>query len=207
MQSLLDNDVLKKIADYGLLSAFRMLLAKEQYIRPHGCLAAAPYKLRTRGKKAGLGWSDQRKAAALDTFLRAETRPVTGTAAATIEALNVPYFDVGEVQLLARAIDEPASHIITGDKNAIRALATHASLAAYAAQMNGRVIHFEMIVRRLCSEASFAVVKAAILAEPSTDRGLLHIFSGSTEHDVLAALDASIHRLRGQSGQLLRPRF
>lgn len=203
MEALLDNDVIKKITEYGFLLPFSNVLASAGYSQPHGRLASAPYKLAVRGRRAGRGWADAAKVAALDQFFTRETQAVTGASAQLIEALNVPYFDVGEVQLLARALEVPESHILTGDKNAIRALATDPALAQYAAPMKRRIIHFEMIVQRLCQDLSFASVKAAVTAHPDVDRGLFRIFSGNSENDAVSALKRSVDRLRSESDDLL----
>ena len=207
MQALIDNDVFAKIANYSLLSEFGALLLAKGYTPPHGRLAAAPFKLKVWGKKAGTGWADVSRAQHLSAFFSSSTCAVTGPAETTIDQLNIPKFDAGEVKLLARALDQPASHILTGDKNALRALANEPALAPYAAQMAGRAIHFEMIIERLCLAHSYGMVRSAVLAAPGIDGAVYNALRNSNQALGFAALRASIEHLRASTGTLLAKSF
>lgn len=60
---------------------------------------------------------------------------------------GVPQIDVGEAILLSLVADEPSLHILTGDKKALRSLASHEC----ANLVSGRVITLEQIML-LCLE-------------------------------------------------------
>jgi hypothetical protein len=121
VQALIDNDVYAKAAKYGLLPELHSVLLLRGYSQPHGRLAAAPYKLSVWGRKAGRGWNDADRCRNLAKFFADVTTPVTGAAVEALEVLNVPFFDTGEIQLVARAVEDRDSFVMTGDKNAIRA--------------------------------------------------------------------------------------
>lgn len=208
MEALLDNDLLRKLARYDLLIEFERLLTLRGFSHPHGRIGTAPYSLRL--KKIPLPashWPDTRQGLALRDLLLKRSRGVTGAQAQSLTALNVPAFDAGEITLVAYALENPSSMVFTGDKRALRTLASHPALLQTAASMTGRCVHLEMVIRTLAVRLGWRRVTSAIAGAPAEDAALHRIFTNPTESDIKNALDASINSLAARTAQLLNNTF
>lgn len=142
MRLLLDTDAFCKLGIAGLLDAALAGLGVES---SEECarLGALPHMLR-RGKLPRLYGSAQCES----LVARAESIPVMPDAPAKWLDLLAAATDVdpGEAQLVAMAAEARAS-LLTGDKRALR---TVASIATLPEALTGRIVSLEAVLLRMC---------------------------------------------------------
>jgi len=93
---------------------------------------------------------------------------------AQVEGLQL---DVGESQLCAIVIARKIEWLVTGDKRAIAALERLLAFRHEIADLTGKLVCLEQLVRRLLADGSGAVMRAAICGEPAVDKALSLCFS------------------------------
>jgi hypothetical protein len=207
MEALIDNDVLYKLARYDLLLEFERLLQIKGYEQPHGRVGTAPFALKVITQPVPKDrWPDPRQADALRAFCNSRSRGVTGTQADSLVALNVEAFDPGEITLVAYALEHAESLIFTGDKRAIRALASDTRLASVAPALQERFVHLEMVMEVLSNRLGWRRVATAVTAS-GVDAGLQFIYREPTENHMATALASSIAHLRAETDTLLISKF
>ena len=207
IEALVDNDLVYKLARYDLLIEFERLLALRSFAQPHGRIATAPYALKLmKNPVVADWWPDARQADALRGFLLKRCRPVTGTRAAALTALNVEALDPGEVTLVAYALEHESALIFTGDKRALRAIAQQPSLTGIAAALDRRFVHLSMVARRLSKRLGWERVRAAVV-KCEVDIDLYRLYLLPKAPLIETGLDGSIARLRSETGTLLMTDF
>lgn len=207
MEALIDNDVLYKLARYDLLLEFERLLQIKGYEQPHGRVGTAPFALKVITQPVPKErWPDPRQADALRAFCNSRSRGVTGTQSDSLVALNVEAFDPGEITLVAYALEHAESLIFTGDKRAIRALASDTRLASVAPALQERFVHLEMVMEVLSNRLGWRRVATAVTAS-GVDAGLQFIYREPTENHMATALASSIAHLRAETDTLLISKF
>ena len=207
MEALLDNDVLYKLARYGLLADFEQLLINRGFTAPHGRTAAAPWSMRSmKDPPPADRWPDPAQAVAFRDFCFQRCRGATGAQAAHLDALNVPAFDAGEVALVARALEVHDAIVFTGDKRAMQAMANEPQLATVKVALARRVVHLEMAMETLSNDLGWALVAQRVLAS-GVDIRLQKVYGQSTHAAMARVLSASIGALRADTDDLLAPTF
>ncbi|NQD37785.1 hypothetical protein HPT27_12180 [Permianibacter sp. IMCC34836] len=203
---LLDNDAATKLARYDLLAelliAFRVgwadiyLLDSLKY-RFH--LTDALHAERLLGSSGAVQRVQQ---------LVAQTQPLilsTATVTETMNLLNAiddPGIDAGEQVLFAYLAADPDSTLITGDKNAIRALARHTYHPAIAS-CQGRIICLEQAVKTIALRGTVAALCSKLQADSAADKAVA--ICARQPSSFLDCMDSYIAALRASAGGLLCP--
>lgn len=185
-----------------MLDEFDAFLDAHKVAPPWRIVPSAPYVLGVRGRPRPKLWPDPRQISRLKRFFRERCVAVPSAAGSTLSRLDVPGVDAGELLLFANAVEHADVIVFTGDKNALRALASDPSIAADAATMAGRVVHLESVVEALLPTVGHAQVRAAIVGHP-VDAAMSRAFALTDDAAATKALATSIATLRGQTGNLL----
>lgn len=207
---LVDNDVVLKVAAYGLNRVAIGCLTPED--EAPAMLGVGRFVVRRKAAKASRFRQPDRVAADLEALL-VSLRVIEPSVdeielAADLETTARKLggaLDVGEAQLLAVLLTRGSPALVTGDK---RAIATVGTLDLAAAV--GRIICLEQLIGCIAQAVPTEELRRQVCAEPHADRALSSCFActsaDSTEldlHALLGALGSYIDNLRGQSGTLL----
>jgi len=201
MSWFIDNDALLKLATYDLFDLTLTTLnikAKEVQI-----LSTAKYVLLPAKQRLRLCGTEE-CAQRLESF-------ITKAAKLNADSVNPEMLDTfsgivninaGEAILFAMAASLPDSHVITGDKRAIKAL----NGLEYAHNvLTGRIFPLEILLK-LIIERDFEQIQANVRSNPSADTALTIAFGHSTPatfESTQSALNSYIEHLRKQTGNLL----
>jgi len=205
MRAALDNDFLYKLARYDLLGAFGAALAAKGYVAKPHCLQSARYVLNVL-KPSSKKWPSANQQANLRSYLTRTCDHLPRPSTAVLKALDVPGIDEGELLLLGHAVENADAIVFTGDKRALRAVASTPSLASHAAALAGRVIHLEAVIHALVADPACVGLKAVVLAN-RVDTLLTAAFSAPTQAATATAIAASVARLRAETGGLMAAAF
>lgn len=211
--ALADNDILIKVAAYGLASEVVGCLAREfgavsvlavaRFYVPK-CLRRTPLE-----KGAALALSAFEEVSASLNFLEPDTAETRLAAEIELVARKANLaLDVGESQLIAIALLRNVRALVTGDKRAIEGMEpVLQSLGGHEALKN-TVICIEQIMKRLLMQP-LPALNLAICAEPQIDTALRVCFSCSTMSgsvaEWIAGLDSYIAALRTKAPNVLSP--
>lgn len=207
MQALLDNDLVYKVARLDLLPELDALLVAWGSRVPYGRLGTARHVLKTfRQPPPADRWPESGQQAALDAFLQNRCAPLRASDAILMARLAaVRGIDSGEVQLFARAMELTDAIIVTGDKNAMRALAQNSLLADVITALTGKLVSFEMVLASISRRAGTGRIRAANATHPGVDGALTSACSRSSDDKVLQRnLERYVAMLRAETGYLLR---
>ena len=202
---LTDIDIFRKVANCDLLDeALIALKAEKADLR---VLNTLKYRLRREEKQ---GRIDPIVLNRIKGFLAGihEVRAFSQDVVTRLE--GVDGVGGGEAILLAVAVQEPDSIILTGDKRFVMSLANKIEILDLARQVEGRIVCFEQIIRRCIQSLGFNRVRSKVVANRNInyDTALCAAFgSGSlaTESETLACLHSYIQELRRQPIDLLQP--
>jgi predicted nucleic acid-binding protein len=198
---LIDNDVIIKLSAYELGQA--LVDATSLGELPPSMLSVGRFVVRDRLARAG---RIAGSVAALSCFERLlpELQLIDPTdqeiaMAADFEDIANRYnleLDGGESQLLAILLARAAGLLITGDKRAIRAIATVA-----AAPSEGRVACLEQLIATIVGQVGGEAVRAGVCREPAADKAVTICFGCESRQapaaaDILAALESYIDHIR-----------
>lgn len=211
-EAAIDNDVILKGVSYGLFADLLASVPGAPY--QYGILGTAKFVLRKVLQKRPPHRAEAAKAeleAALVALEILEPTEQETVLAAQLEfeaQQHAAPMHVGECQLVAMLVIRELSHLLTGDRKAIEALASIASpVGIDPARLSARFICFEQAIRHLVIAQGAAVVKAAICAEREVDSAMRACFSCASpevgEESWMAGLDSHIEALRAVSGSLL----
>lgn len=207
-----DNDILLKLAHYGLLNstAYELCTLSEKiYI-----LGAAKFVVRSllsRGKD-----SDPTKLADFNDFLvtAIEVEPTLEevSLATRIEEYGVRNnlnLDIGESQLCAVAIYRTLDVLITGDKRAIVGFQGLIQAVPEMRKIAGRVACLEQLMWTIIGQIGVEAVRENICGKAATDR-TMSICLGCTrpsidQESIAEAFSSYIEHLRSVSPEILRP--
>lgn len=207
MQALLDNDLVYKVARLDLLPELDALLVAWGSRVPYGRLGTARHVLRTfRQPPPTDRWPVSGQQAALDAFLLNRCVSLRASDAILMARLaDVRGIDSGEVQLFARAMELTDAIIVTGDKNAMRALAQNAQLTDITTALAGKLVSFEMVLACISRRCGAGRIRAANATYPGVDGALASACSRSSDDTVLRRnLERYVAMLRAETGYLLR---
>lgn len=196
---LVDNDVLIKLAHWGLLERLAPSLGAQAN------QVAALESLRFRAHRADKKlFSDMEVAQSLADYLGQTTSvPVAGLV--EIEQLQgVVGLDAGEVALVAACLSDPEALLITGDKRAIAALVTSCP-PEIAERLSGRVICLEQLMVLIADQESSAAVIEGVMRCREIDTAVRAVVgpSGCPDSSFREGMGAYIADLRRSSGPLL----
>lgn len=213
MQALVDNDVLHKTAAYQLLLA--LLGSKPYGASSYAVLGTAPHVVPKKMKKklqgdilanALLQFQETLK---LVTILEPTTEEIK--LAAQLERMaqeNNLQLDSGESQLCAVLHLRGDAMIFTGDKRAITAMASAASLAGCGG-VAGYVVCLEQLFLWLIAKLGHAAICAAVCAGKDVDKAITMCFGcysgGASQDSVNEGLSSYINSIeQGAPGILLK---
>lgn len=201
---LIDNDALLKLARYGLLdAAITAFDSKPGDVR---VLGTARYSL-LPAKNRLLRCKDEGSAARLENFL-AQALPLNIADANTelLDILNaVPSIDAGEALLLAAGASDGEALVVTGDKRALAALCSDATVVHVTHALAGRVVTLEVLFRQI-AEDQFDHTQQCVRSNLDVDRALSNAFGVSCPaslNSVQQALASYIGHLQQTTGALL----
>ena len=208
-----DNDVILKGVSYGFLDSLLGALPGAPF--NYGILGTARFVLPKVLKKRPPNRLDAAKGE-LEKLL-AEFEILEPTAAEAKLASELEYeaqkqdlpVHAGECQLVAMLVLRSLHHVLTGDRNAVKAIAVMAlpePVELHA--LDGKFICFEQAILYLIGAQGASRVREAICAEPNVDTAMRLCFSCSSpeipENSWLSGIDSHIADLRAIAGALLR---
>lgn len=219
MVLLCDNDIILKLAAFGLLDATIRVLASEEIF----VLETARHRLRKPGRHTRQNFSSEIIGAAQEWTEAATPLSEAVNADVADALLNAEYedeegaicrIDGGEVVLFSHAFLHPESRLLTGDKKSLFALGRHRHFHPYAA-----TIHEMLGQRVLCLEAAlclhmndlgFEEVCSRVAPQRNCDSTMRVVFGAgedTEESNALASLDSYLSHLEKSVGKdwLWRP--
>lgn len=208
---LIDNDVVKKLAIYGL---FEGLAASA---RPADwrliVLGAAPYVLSKaieksktiRARNEALGRLKEALALCEVVEPRDEEIELAASLEDAAQRLGLP-FDQGESLLIAALTYRVSAALITGDKRALAGAATLLTDHAELSTCSGRIACLEQVILAIIADGNGAAEAGQICQEPDVDRALSICFRCASSFDPAAAregLASYVESVRRASGPFL----
>jgi hypothetical protein len=178
---LIDNDVLLKLARYGLLDeAIALFECTPTDVR---VLATAKYRLLPAKNRLRF-CKDEESAARLEAFLKTSNPLDAGLADPDLlDVLNaVPNIDAGEALLFAVGANNRDTLVITGDKRSLAALCSHDSVADVSKALAGRVVSMEVLFSML-TEYQFTLIQERVRDKPDVDMTLKIVFGVTVPAD------------------------
>jgi hypothetical protein len=197
---LIDNDVLIKLAHWGLLDA--LIDTLETPWSNVACLSSLRFRARKADKKL---FATAEIAGELERRLLLCQEPPLPDPDVFRLIQDVPGIDAGEVALFAACAAHADARLITGDKRSLIALATPA-LASVVQRLQGRIICLEQCLEAIARHQGFALVIAGILPYRTLDTAIRCIVGdhGTLEETFYEGLASYISHLREQTGPLIR---
>jgi hypothetical protein len=210
-QIAVDNDVVLKVASYGLSS-----IVWPEGGREIGVLVAARFVVASAIAR-GRGRDKARAQTELERLLESasplEPTPAEIEAALTLELAaqraRLP-LDPGESQLCAIVVARAMTFLQTGDKRAVRSLELLLADVEELAELCGRVLSLEQaMLGAVANEDTFQTTAAALCAEPDLDKALSICFgcygSPAAREEVTERLGMYIKDLRAGAPRILAP--
>lgn len=167
---LADNDVILKLAQCDLLADLPELLgesAEQIFVLPTARFQLVPKKTAKALAKCG----NEATLARVQNFLAvASDIPAIQDTGLLATLGGIDKIDDGEALLFASAVELPNPMLLTGDRNALRALLANQDRSpAVAAALRERVVTFESAVLLALQKLGFAIVKQKLLGSPKPD--------------------------------------
>lgn len=196
---LVDNDVLIKLAHWGLLERLAPSLGAQA--NQVAALESLQFRARRADKKL---FSDAEVAQSLANFLGQTTSVPVADLAELEQLQGIVGLDAGEVALVAACLSDPEALLITGDKRAIAALVASCP-PKIVERLCGRVICLEQLMVCMANQGSSAVVIEGIMRCREIDTAVRAVVgpSGCPDSSFREGMGAYIHDLRRTSGPLL----
>lgn len=115
--------------------------------------------------------------------------------------------DPGDAIWLAAAASRPDYLVFTGDKRALRAVAKAEACTPIAEALRGRIVILEQLFIELIELSSYVMMRKAVREDPGADTMLASAFpeKATPSSEAIAKLQASVEKLRRETGPLLRP--
>jgi len=211
MTSLVDNDIVIKVACYGLVN--QLLLPTCETLNAAGVLGAARFVAAHRILKIGLNGGPaealQHLEALLELVSTVEPTSEEQLMAADFElaaqraGVNL---DAGESHLCALVVSRQIPRLLTGDKRAIAAMEVLLDSDERLWYLCGRVFCLEQLTRRAIERDNDGLVRAAICEQPSVDKALTVCAgcqSATNEAVVVECLDSYLGDLRRKAARVL----
>lgn len=202
LKLFVDNDVILKLAQYGILEHLITLFTGPTDLI---VLDSARYKLLPKRNRLELCKTENvaiRVQAFLDAAIPISSEPVD---VEILERLNgSPGIDTGEALLFAAAASSNNTRVLTGDKRALAGLSglqdSHCAQA-----LAGKVIMLEALIQGL-AQNDLGYTQDAIRSNPKVDKALTNVFgvSAPAAYDsVLAGLESYKGHVKKTLGEIL----
>jgi|GEM_PF-963441 len=219
MVLLADNDIVLKLAAFGLLEeTIKVLSGEEVFV-----LDTARHRLRKPGRQTRKTYSPAVIAAALE-WTEAATPLTEAAESDVVDALvgaeyedddgAICRIDAGELILFSHAFHHPLSHILTGDKKSLMALGHHRHLHPGAMEVHKalrrRVLCLEAAIYLQISALGFDRVCDQVAPARSCDKSMQVVFGAGTktqEANAFESLNSYLAHLEQHTGEnwLWRP--
>ncbi len=204
MRLYVDNDIVHKLAAFGLFDAVLVSLGATR--ADVFVLGTARFKFFVNKPAKGIqryGEDTHRKICdIIDGVNSLSQEPdVAGLDSLT----NVVGIDAGEVVLFAVAAADPDGLLLTGDKKALRAFATSGATEMLQ-RLKGRVICLEQLLLQVVESQTFDVVRDAVAPQRNVDGATKTIFANGTmteEAHAMEGLTSFLGALQQETGHLL----
>lgn len=200
-----DNDVILKLAQYGILQRLPELFCSQGLQAQVIVLESARYKLLPKRNRLELCKTEE-TALQVEVFLdSAATLTPSAVDLDTLELLNTaPGIDPGEALLFAAAAKEGNGRVLTGDKRALAGLLEqdHAQLASW---LTNKVITLEALIQGFV-QLDLPATQYKVRSNASVDKALTNVFGVSapaSEDSVRAGLHSYVEHLRKGLGALM----
>lgn len=196
---LVDNDVLIKLAHWGLLD---QLAACFDLDRPQvSALASLQFRANRRDTKL---FHTPPAADALAEYLSGTSEIPAGRPEDLSLLQGVTNLDAGEVELIAACLSDPDALLISGDKRALIALA-ELGPTGVAERLVGRVICLEQLLGMIADLSGYARVIEGVLMHRELDAALRSVVGphGCTDSHFLEGIASYVTDLRRQTASLL----
>ena len=211
VESTVDNDVLIKLARYGLLGAGILAAVLPPAV---GVLSSARYVAENRLKRGCPAPQLEAALAQLRAYLSSaealEPSPAEIEFALELEdeaQRRGLALDAGESQLASITLSRGVRVLATGDKRALNAFAQLAEAVTRLGALRGRALCLEQLAVHLVTTLGLEPVRRAVCADPTADRALTICFQCRSQAvgsaDVLGALLSYIEDLRRSCQGLL----
>ena len=197
---LADNDVLLKLAHWGLLDALPSCFGKQW--TDVATLESIKHRARRADPKL---FEAPEIAKALSAKLETAAELPAPRSEDLSRLQDIVDLDAGEVELISAALANPGAILITGDKRAMRALA-RPELADIAAQLAGRLVCLEQLLQRIAATEGAQCVIDGVLLKREKDSGIRAIIgpAGCSHEHLAIGLASYVDDLRKQTGELLQ---
>ncbi|MHC6228174.1 hypothetical protein ACYU03_25955 [Pseudomonas sp. X10] len=204
LKLFIDNDVILKLAQYGMLEHLPKLFTRSETIQVL-VLDSARYKLLPKQNPLKLCKSEE-AAAQISTLLGlAHKISASEVDLGVLEQLNaVPGIDAGEALLFAAAAADAECVVLTGDKRALIGLSEH-HLEAIAPSLRCKIITLEGLIQGFV-ELDHSGTQHAIRSNPAVDKALSMVFgvsTAATEETVQAGLNSYVGHIRKLLGDMI----
>lgn len=196
---LVDNDVLIKLAHWGLLEWLAPSLGGQA--SQVAALDSLHFRARRADKKL---FGSIEVARSLAVFLDQTTSVPVADPAEMAQLQGIVDLDAGEVALVAACLSDPEALLITGDKRAIAAL-FNSCPPELTERLCGRVICLEQVILLMADRGSSSAVIEGIMRCRDIDTAVRAVVgpSGCLESSFREGMGAYINDLRGSTGALL----
>jgi hypothetical protein len=191
---LLDTDTVIKLHRYSLILSFQDMMRSKGWSQPPYCSREALYNdsIFTR-----IATSSGRDCTALkddvQQFLRTSHALPASNNAQLLQQLSVPGIDSGELQLFGYAIMNPNCLMLTGDKVAMKAMATQKKLDSFRIILQNRIVHVEQLVQCLATRHGIKNIRERVCLDQTADSALYQALeSRYTDYEAQQRLDALI---------------
>lgn len=207
MICLVDSDLIKKLAVCDLLdAAFEAISAPlgEIFVLPTARYVLLKPVKKPEQAKARLGEPVFDRLIAF--FANVQTLVAQPSAEEQRLFDDIIGIDSGEAILFSSSAQFGEFRLATGDKNSLRALASHPECRTVCERLDGKVVCFEQIILAIIKRLGFDTARAKIAPGANCDTALRAAFGSgldATEDNVLAVLASYIADLRKQTGFLL----
>lgn len=198
---LVDNDVLIKLAHWGLLDQLPNCFDLDW---PQ---VSALSSLQFRAARGDTKLFRAREAADVLSQHLSRTGEIPAGDAADISRLQgVVDLDAGEIELVAACLADPEAMMVSGDKRALQALANTCP-PDIAARLSGRVVCLEQLLAMIARRTSCSTVIHGVLLCRELDSAVRAVIGpqGCSDVQFLEGMSAYITHLRTRTAMLLHP--
>lgn len=208
MRCFFDNDAVLKLAELDVLDDALQVLSTER--AEVWVLPTSAYVFRNKLKHAVSGSEVRHSFEGIERALefvrsvRHLSDPPDLSEYTTL--LAIPRIDAGEALLFTATRGVPEFLVITGDKNALRALARSGADTETYDRLRGRVLCFEQVIMRLFNAVGFETVRERAVPAARCDGALGAVFSSgiaTPEQAARQGLNRYISRLWEETGLLV----
>ncbi|WP_043308328.1 hypothetical protein [Pseudomonas sp. ML96] len=200
-----DNDVILKLAQYGVLERLPELFSNQDEPVQLIVLDSAKYKLLPKRNRLELCGTEG-VALQVEHFLDVATKlSPDAVDLDTLEIFNAaPGIDVGEALLFAAAAGDDNGRVLTGDKRALSSLLLQDSVQL-TTWLTNKLITLEALIQGFAA-LDLPAIQHTVRANAGVDKALTNVFGVSapaSADSVRAGLNSYVEHLRKQLGGLI----